>query len=258
MPADAGVLAPILAAKQKEVAELARRSSPELTLAAHRFRPAVKRPAGSPVRVIAECKKASPSKGLLRNHYEPVALAREYKQLGAAALSILTDQNFFQGSLTDLTAVLPVGLPVLRKDFIIDERQIFQARAAGADAILLIVRILSTQQLRDFFEIVTGLGMDALIEVHDQPELEAALEVGADMIGINHRNLDTLMMDLSLTSRLAPVARAARPELVLVAESGVEDRAGIDAVDAHADAVLIGTAFMQARSISAVWKELFV
>jgi len=257
MPADAGVLAPILAAKQKEVAELARSGSPELTLASHRFRHAIKRAAGSPIRVIAECKKASPSKGLLRARYEPASLAREYRNAGASALSVLTDREFFQGCLEDLMAVIPVGLPVLRKDFVIDERQIFQARAAGADAVLLIVRILTPGQLKDFYGIITGLGMDALVEVHDQREMEAALGIGADIIGINHRNLDTLEMDLSLTATLAPLARAARPELVIVAESGVEDRSGIAAVDAHVDAVLIGTAFMQAKSIPAVWQELF-
>ncbi|MBI3395517.1 MAG: indole-3-glycerol-phosphate synthase [Spirochaetia bacterium] len=218
---------------------------------------ALVRPRGTVLRVIAECKKASPSLGLLRADYHPGTIASEYARLGAAAVSVLTDQDFFQGSLEHLRTARAAGIPVLRKDFIISPRQIFEAREAGADAFLLIVRLLDKVHLKDFLDIGRSLGMDAIVEIHSEREMETALEADASIIGINHRDLDTLVMDLSLTEKLAPKIRAAAPSTLIVAESGVESREGRLRVDPHADAVLIGTAFMKAHDIATEWRQLF-
>lgn len=223
-----------------------------------RFEQALKRPAGEPLRVIAECKKASPSMGLIRADYRPDEIARSYRECGASALSVLTDHEFFQGELSHLgLASRASGLPVLRKDFTISALQIQEARSAGADAILLIVRLLSGQQLAELHQAARELGMTALVEIHNASEAEAAIECGASLIGINHRDLDTLEMDLSLTERIAPELRRARPDAVLLAESGVESRAGRERVEPFVDGILIGTALMQSSDIPGKWAEIF-
>ena len=168
------------------------------------FAGALRKPKRGPVALIAEVKKASPSAGVIRPDFDPVRIAREYEAAGASCLSVLTDQKFFQGSLEYLRQIrAAVQLPLLRKDFIIDERQILEAVEWGADAILLIVAILSDAQLRHFHELATGAGLAALVEVHDEAELDRALSAGAELIGVNNRNLKTFKVDLATTERLA-------------------------------------------------------
>jgi indole-3-glycerol phosphate synthase len=175
--------------------------------------------AGRAPAVIAEIKKASPSKGVLAAEFEPAAIARLYEQGGAAALSVLTDEKHFQGSLADLESARgTVGLPVLRKDFTIDPYHIHQAAAHGADAILLIAAILSERQMRDFRELAERYGMAALVEVHDEEELEPAVASGARLIGVNNRNLHTFEVSLETSVRLSEKIPAG---VVRVAESGI-------------------------------------
>ncbi len=199
--------------------------------------------------VIAEVKKASPSKGLIRPDFDPESIARSYESGGAAALSVLTDEKFFQGSLEHLKLVKrSVSLPVLRKDFIIDEYQIFEARTAGADAILLIVAALTRQSLAELMSRATELGMDQLVEVHDEAELESALAVGAPLVGINNRNLRTFEVTLDTTARLLPMI----PRVKVVSESGIFTRQDMVRLgEMGVDAVLIGEALMRERDIQA-------
>jgi indole-3-glycerol phosphate synthase len=213
----------------------------------------VRNNAGIPA-VIAEVKKASPSKGVIRQDFDPVAIARAYEAGGAAAISCLTDEEFFQGSLAYLTAVKQaVSLPVLRKDFIIDEYQIVEARAAGADAILLIVAALDRTQLSDLMRSAQAMGMQCLVETHDEQEMQTALDICASLIGINNRNLYTFEVSLDTTARLAPMAAGRR----LVSESGVFTRDDMVSVAAMgADAVLVGEALMRSNDIEAKLKEL--
>ncbi len=253
-----GLLDRIVAVKREEVAALApldlsAAPLPEMPS----FRDALQRPPGASIRVIAECKKKSPSKGVIRNDYNPAFIAAEYARLGASALSVLTDEHFFAGELSHVTRARISGLPIIRKDFIIDPLQIDGARMAGASAVLLIVRILTQDLLANLHAYATSLGMDVLVEVHSEEEAEVALGSGATLIGINHRNLDTLEMDLSLTPRVVPRIRKARPEAILVAESGVESREGRLFVDPYVDALLIGSALMGSDSIADKWREIF-
>ena len=181
-----------------------------------------------PVRVIAEIKKASPSAGLIRKDFNPDQIAHWYEDGGAACISVLTDEHFFQGHLSYIEIVKKaVKLPVLRKDFTIDEYQIFEARAAGADAVLLIVRILEDAQLKDYTDIAKELGLSVLTEVHDEAEKERALKSGVHILGVNNRNLDTLVIDLKTCIQLS---KELPQDLCFVAESGVsthEDLVGL-------------------------------
>ncbi|MDH5655037.1 MAG: indole-3-glycerol phosphate synthase TrpC [Spirochaetia bacterium] len=253
----AGLLEKIVETKKREVEaipelELVHDSSP-----GSKFKNALKRSGQDPVKIIAECKKASPSMGLLKADYEPEFIAKEYARLGASAVSVLTDRDYFQGDLSHLPAAKNSGIPVLRKDFIISPSQIFESKSAGADAILLIVRILDDFQLRDFLEIARSVNMDILVEIHNEAEMERALKADADIIGINHRDLDTLQMNLALTEKLAPIIRREKKDSVIVAESGVESREGRIRVDAFADAILIGSALMKSENIETAWKKIF-
>lgn len=205
--------------------------------------------------VIAEAKKASPSKGVICADFDPVAIARSYEEGGAQALSVLTDVDFFQGSLDYIPAVrAAVALPVLRKDFIIDERQIHQARDFGADAILLIVAILDNHQLRDYRELAAGLGMDSLVEVHDEWEAERALESGAGLIGVNNRDLRDFSLDLNTTIK---VKREIPQDMPVVSESGIKTSADVRLLAAHGvKAVLVGETLMRAEDRGAALREL--
>ena len=204
--------------------------------------------------MIAEVKKASPSKGLIRADFDPEAIARSYESAGASAISVLTDEKFFQGSLDYLKLVKrTVSLPVLRKDFIIDAYQVFEARTAGADAILLIVAALPHDSLTALMNCASELGMDQLVEVHDESELETALEVGAPLIGINNRNLRTFEVTLDTTARLLPMI----PRAKTVSESGIFTRRDMVSLGAMGvDAVLIGEALMRQDDIQAKLAEL--
>jgi len=209
--------------------------------------------------LIAEIKKASPSGGLLRDDFDPLTIAKIYEGAQASALSVLTNQKYFQGSLEHLTqARKATKLPILRKEFIVDEYQIIEAERHGADAVLLIVACLDLSQLRDFREAAEGEGLDALVEVHDEQELAVAMKSGARIIGINNRNLRTLKTDLDTTFRVAKeLPRATRDGLILVSESGitkVDDTRRL--LDAGIDAVLIGETFMRAQNIGEKVREV--
>jgi indole-3-glycerol phosphate synthase len=205
--------------------------------------------------VIAEIKRRSPSRGVLREDLDPRHLARSYEDGGAAALSVLTDREFFGGSEQDLQeARACVRLPVLRKDFTIDEYQVYEARALGADAVLLIVRVLSRTQLCELLAAAAAVGLAALVEVHDEAELETALACGAVLIGVNNRDLRTFGVSLEVARRLRP---RIPPGCLCVAESGVETREDVRVLESLGyDAALIGEALVRAADPGRRLREL--
>jgi len=210
------------------------------------------------ISVIAEIKKASPSRGVFRRRFDAVELARTYAAYGAAAISVLTEPLFFQGSLTTLSRVVHAlgesRPPVLRKDFIVDPYQVFEARACGADCILLIVNLLNDATLKTLLGLSHELGMDCLVEVHDESELERALSTDARVIGINNRDLHTFDVDLATFDRLAPLVPRGR---LLVAESGIHDVQDVQRVRrSGADAVLVGEALVMASNAGVKLREL--
>ncbi len=205
--------------------------------------------------VIAEVKKASPSKGLIAPNFRPVETAVAYRNGGAAAVSVLTEEYYFQGSGRVLQEVRQaVDIPILRKDFIIDPYQIYEARVLDADAVLLIAALLDTHTLREFAKIAHSLSLHCLTEVHDQRELESALEAGSDLVGINNRNLKTFQVDLEVTRRLASSVTKDR---VLVSESGIRSWEDMKAVCSWgADAVLIGETLMRSGNPQQTLEQL--
>lgn len=238
----ASTLAAILSATQTRVASL-RPKARELerrAAAAPAPRAFARALAGPTVGVIAEIKRRSPSAGSIRADLDPVAHARAYERGGAAAISVLTDELHFGGSLDDLARVAgEVGLPVLRKDFILDELQLFEARAAQASAVLLIVRALSGERLRALARAARAQGLATLIEVHTEAELREALAADPTAVGVNSRDLDSLQVDLGLAERLVALVP---PEIPAIAESGIEARADVERMAAAgADLVLVGT-----------------
>ncbi len=240
------ILDAIVARKREEVAALKARgiATPDLKIPPPRgFIRALTDFPG--VAVIAEAKKASPSKGVIRPDFDPVAIARSYQAGGAQAMSVLTDMDFFQGSLAYIPAVrAAVGLPVLRKDFIIDPLQIREARAYGADAILLIAAILETSQIQEYQALASELGMDVLVEVHDEAEVEKAVAAGSRLIGVNNRDLRDFSMDLNSTFRLQKMIP---PEIPLVSESGIRDHQDMLRLAEHGiRAALVGETLMRA------------
>ena len=206
--------------------------------------------------LIAELKQASPSKGLLRKAFNPVDIAKIYEEEGAATLSVLTEENFFKGSLNYIGQVRAVvKCPLLRKDFLVDEYQVYEARAFDADAVLLIAAILDDGRLKDFLALARDLGMDSLVEVHTEAEVERALQADARMIGINNRDLATFKTDLETTIRLI---RKIPEDRIVVSESGIVQRKDVERLfEAGADAVLIGETFMKSPDIRAKIRELF-
>ena len=231
------------------------------------FAGALRKPKHGAVALIAEVKKASPSAGVIRADFDPVRIARQYEAAGATCLSVLTDEKFFQGSLQYLKQIRDVvGLPLLRKDFVIDERQILEAIEWGADAVLLIVAILSDAQLKRFHALATGAGLAALVEVHDEAELDRALSAGAELVGVNNRNLKTFKMDLATTEQLAarfansprnpqPATGSGPP--LLIAESGIHTRADVERLArCGARAILVGESLMRHADIGAKAREL--
>lgn len=207
------------------------------------------------VALIAEVKRASPSKGLLANDFAPVMTAATYAFNGAAAVSVLTDADFFMGSLRYLRAVRKaIDLPLLRKDFIIDPFQVYEARAAGADTVLLIVAALADQQLAELQAQTHDCGMSALVEVHNEGEMERALRLGAKLIGINNRDLKTFDVDLGTTARLAGMVD---DDVVLVAESGIRDAADVQTMASFgADAILVGESLVKAPDTVSLTRQL--
>ena len=209
------------------------------------------------INVIAECKRRSPSRGVLRAEYDPVSIARGYVDAGAAAISILTEPTFFDGSLDHLSAVrAAVSVPLLRKDFMVSEYQLHEARAAGADAVLLIVGALRPVEVQVLHEHASELGLDVLVEVHDATELAIAIDAGARIIGVNNRNLRTLQVDLTVSERLVA---AMPPDVIAVSESGL--RTAADLIRLHElgyHACLIGERFMTAGNPGRELEELLV
>lgn len=205
--------------------------------------------------VIAEVKKASPSAGVLRADFDPVAIARIYADSGAAAISVLTDESFFQGQLAYLTSIrAAVAPPVLRKDFLLDPYQVVEARVAGADAVLLIAEILDDGQLRGLLHKTHELGMEALVELYERENLERVLASGARLIGVNNRDLRNFVTQLEHTLDIAPLLPA---DACLVSESGIRTRADMQRLEsAGVKAVLIGETFMRAPDIGAKVREL--
>jgi indole-3-glycerol phosphate synthase len=262
------ILDTIVAQKRLEVAQL-----PPRTIAAgdlrdamlernerRDFLAALRVPRAGDIALIAEVKKASPSAGVICSDFDPVRIAREYEAAGASCLSILTDEKFFQGSLDYLRQIrAAVKLPLLRKDFIIDERQILEAIEWGADAILLIVAILDDHQLRHYQALAHDAGLAALVEVHDERELDRALAANARLIGVNNRDLKTFKVDLATTERLASklFSTPAGRESLLVAESGIHTRADVQRLSrAGARAILVGESLVKSGDIQVRTREL--
>jgi indole-3-glycerol phosphate synthase len=205
--------------------------------------------------LIAEVKKKSPSKGFLRENFDPAEIARTYAKAGVSAVSVLTDPQFFDGHLTHLTAIRgAVDLPLLRKDFTVDPYQIYQARLAGADAILLIVAILTLAQLREFIQIARTLNLASLVEVHTEEELELALQADAEIIGVNNRNLETFETDIATTFRMIKSIPA---DKIVVSESGICTHGDVEALrEAGVNAILVGESLMRSPNIERKIKEL--
>jgi indole-3-glycerol phosphate synthase len=262
------ILDRIVEEKRREVARLpAAQITPPVVAAAlaarggvRDFADALRRPRPGGGALIAGGEKASPSAGVIRPDFDPVRIARDYEAAGASCLSVLTDEKFFQGSLEYLKAIrTAVGLPLLRKDFIIDPRQVLEAAEWGADAILLIVTILSDDQLRSLGELAAVAGLAVLVEVHDEPELDRALAAGASLVGVNNRDLRVFRTDLGTTERLAAKLRAAPGggAKLLVAESGIRTRADVERLRrATAQAILVGESLMREADLGAKVREL--
>jgi indole-3-glycerol phosphate synthase len=264
MSADADILQRILAHKAEEVAaRKARAPQHELEQRARDMPPAagfhaalVRRlEAGAPA-VIAEIKKASPSRGIIREDFDPVRIAAAYAANGATCLSVLTDERFFQGHDEFLPAAkAEAGLPVLRKDFTVDPYQVFEARALGADCILLIAAALDDRMMRELAATAMGVGIDVLVEVHDREELERALMLRTPLIGINNRNLRTFETRLDVTLGLVGDVY---PDRVVVTESGISSRADVELMRRHdVNCFLVGEVLMRAPDPGAKLRELF-
>ncbi|MFA5093712.1 MAG: indole-3-glycerol phosphate synthase TrpC [Candidatus Omnitrophota bacterium] len=217
------------------------------------FKAAISR--GNRVNLVAEIKKASPSHGIIRHDFDPVSIASVYKESGASALSILTEDKYFQGSLEILSNVRDaVNLPVMRKDFIISEYQIFESAIAGADAVLLIAAALDRGMLKALLHEASSLGMETMVEVHDERDLDKALGAGAGIIGINNRNLRTMEVDLAATIELIPKIPDGK---ITVSESGIREPEDIRTLSQYGiKAVLVGTAFMEADDIASEVKRV--
>ena len=217
--------------------------------------PALRSTKENPYRIIAEIKKASPSKGIIREDFDPISIAKEYEKGGADAISVLTEPHFFKGDIEYLTQVRRyVPMPLLRKDFIIDKYQLVEALVYGADFVLLIAKALSRKELKELLEYTWHLGMEALVEIHDKKDLVKAIFAGANIIGINHRNLETFEIDLSLSEKLVPLIPKGK---IIVAESGINSHEQI--VNLHnigVDAFLIGEYFMRQNDIAKAVKKI--
>lgn len=234
------------AARQRSLADIKARLADAAP--APDFKAALHRPEGAPLRVIAEVKKASPSKGIIREDFDPVATATSYATHGAAAISVLTDEKFFQGHLDYLRAIREAvpATPLLRKDFTVGEYQIYEAREAGAAAVLLIAGVLDRHELVDLRELAEGLGMAALTEVHTEAEADMVAEGGAKIIGVNNRDLRTFEVDIAQTQRVMKLLGAPLPGYVFIGESGIHTAEDAATVAAYGvDAILVGESLMR-------------
>ncbi len=261
------ILEKIVEQKKVEIAQMAKRpaTAEHLRWAVKThgqrrdFASALRFPRHGKVALIAEVKKASPSAGIICQDFDPVRIARAYEEAGASCISVLTDEKFFQGSKEYMREIRnAVHLPILRKDFIIDPLQILEAIEYGADAVLLIVSILSDQELKLFLSMATEAGLDALVEVHDADELERALAAGAAIIGINNRDLRTFKVSLQTSVDLIRIAEdRSRGPKIFVAESGIHNHADVTMlVNGGAHAILVGESLMREKDIGAKVAEL--
>ncbi|HUR46113.1 MAG TPA: indole-3-glycerol phosphate synthase TrpC [Candidatus Saccharimonadales bacterium] len=261
------ILETIVAQKRREIAHLPEGTiTPEVLQAAiaqhgarRDFKSALSHPRRGTIGLIAEVKKASPSAGIICKDFDPVRIAREYEGAGASCLSVLTDEKFFQGSLDYLKAIRAVvKIPLLRKDFMIDPRQILEAVEFGADAILLIVAILTDEQIKHFLALANAANLAALVEVHDATELDRAVACGASVIGVNNRDLKTFKVDLSTTEQLAARLRSSsRRDQMLVAESGIHTRQDVERLSrCGAHAILVGESLIKENDIARKAGEL--
>jgi len=209
----------------------------------------------NPYRIIAEVKKSSPSKGVIREDFDPMVIAQAYEKGGADSLSILTEPHFFQGDKEYLGMVRRyVSIPLLRKDFIVDKYQLVEALAFGADYVLLIAMALSRKELKELYDYARHLGLDVLVEVHNKTDLVKAIFAGAEIIGINHRNLETFEMDMCLTEKLIPLIPNGK---IIVAESGINDHETVVEISKMgADAFLVGEHFMRQDDITAAIRQV--
>nr|WP_236587237.1 indole-3-glycerol phosphate synthase TrpC [Nitratiruptor sp. YY08-10] len=216
---------------------------------------ALKSTPDDPYKIIAEVKKASPSKGVIREDFDPIAIAKEYEKGGANAVSVLTEPHYFQGNIEYLTQIRRyVPMPLLRKDFIIDKYQLVEALVYGADFVLLIAKALSRKELKELLEYTWHLGMEALVEIHDKADLIKAIFAGANIIGINHRNLETFEMDMSLSEKLIPLIPNGK---IIVAESGIHSHEQVVELNKlGVDAFLIGEYFMRQNDIAKAVQEI--
>ena len=253
------ILDRIIAVKMEEVARL-KYSKPvsELKRVIHDLPPPrdfMKALNGDDCSIIAEVKRSSPSRGRLREDFDPLEIASIYEENGAAAISVLTDRKFFEGDKTYLSAVKKiVDIPLLRKDFIIDSCQIYETRVLGGDAILFIVRLLEDEQLREYIQLADTLGLDSLVEVHTREELDRAIAAGADIVGINNRNLETFSTNLTTSINLASCVPEDR---IVVSESGINTRKDIKILmKAGIHSFLVGEALMRADNIGGKLREL--
>ncbi|WRS26228.1 indole-3-glycerol phosphate synthase TrpC [Oscillospiraceae bacterium MB08-C2-2] len=239
-------------AKKKRPLEVVREQALALPAASLPFEQALGRPG---ISFICEVKKASPSKGLIAREFPYVQIAKDYEAAGAAAVSVLTEPFFFQGSDRYLTEISRnISLPILRKDFTVDEYQLYEAKLIGADAILLICALLDTDTLRQYLAICRTLGLSALVEAHTPEEIESALEAGASIIGVNNRNLKTFQVDLSISQELRTLVPS---EILFVAESGVHTAQDVAALStAQVDAILLGEALMRSHDKAAKLADL--
>jgi len=212
---------------------------------------------GDHIRLIAEVKQASPSRGMLSPNFHPIELGRTYAEGGAAAISVLTEANYFMGSIEHLAAIKEVvGLPLLRKDFIFDLYQVYESRAYGADALLLIASILRQEQLNGLVSLSHSLGLRCLVEVHNESEVEKAVLSEAEIIGINNRDLNTFSIDINMTRRLRPLIPQER---IVVSESGIKSKRDLEKLgEWGVDAVLVGEALVTADDVLAKMKELLI
>jgi len=212
---------------------------------------------GDHTRLIAEVKRASPSRGVLCPNFNPVELAKDYAEGGAAAISVLTESNYFEGSIDHLAAIREdIELPLLRKDFIFDPYQVYESRAYGADALLLIVASLSQEQLEELLSLSHSLGLNCLVEVHDEAEVERALLTQAKIIGINNRDLTTFTVDINTTRRLRPLIPQER---IVVSESGIKSRSDVEKLKGWGvNAVLVGEALVTTGNIQTKMRELII
>lgn len=248
------ILEKILAQKKMEVEQLKLNGFERYDMVSKKYESVF--PKNESMHIIAEIKRSSPSKGAINMNVDPVKQAKQYEQLGASVISVLTDKMFFNGSMSDLQAVRKtVEIPILCKDFMIDEIQIDQAKNAGATIILLIVAALSKSRLQDLYNYAKQQNLEVLCEVHDEKEMEEAIHLGANIIGINNRNLKTFEVDLNVTERLSKMVK--KPSTTLISESGIKSRDDVKRIAEYgAKGILIGETLMRSNDLPAAFQAL--